>query len=58
MDLTIAILPLVTINKGLPIFPRFAPYDFLLRCKFNILTTRQPVVEIYLLTFSRFPLLN
>ena len=29
---------------------------FLSRCKFSTLTTRQPMVEIYLLTFPRFPL--
>ena len=29
---------------------------FLSRCKFSTLTTRQPVVEFYLLTFPRFPL--
>ena len=40
----------------LPISPRFMPYDFISRCKFSILTTRQPMVEFYLLTFPRFPL--
>ena len=54
MDLIITILPVVT--KDLPISPRFAPYDFLSRCKFSTLTTRQPLVEFYLLTFPRFPL--
>ena len=29
---------------------------FLSRCKFSTLTTRQPMVEFYLLTFPRFPL--
>ena len=29
---------------------------FLSRCKFSSLTTRQPMVEFYLLTFPRFPL--
>ena len=29
---------------------------FLSRCKFGTLTTRQPMVEFYLLTFPRFPL--
>ena len=29
---------------------------FLSRCKFSTLTTRQPMVEFYLLTFQRFPL--
>ena len=38
------------------ISPRFTPYDFLSRCKFSTLTTRQPMVEFYLLTFPRFPL--
>ena len=43
MDLIITILPMVT--KSLPISPRFTPYDFLSRCKFSTLTTRQPMVE-------------
>ena len=43
MDLIITILPVVT--KDLPITPRFTPYDFLSRCKFSTLTTRQPMVE-------------
>ena len=54
MDLIITILPVVT--KGLPISPRFTPYAFLSRCKFSTLTTRQPMVEFYLLTFPRFRL--
>ena len=55
MDLIIStILPVVT--KDLPIPPRFTPYNFLSRCKFSTLTTRQPMVEFYLLTFPRFPL--
>ena len=54
MDLIITILPVVT--KDLPISPRFTPYEFLSRCKFSTLTTRQPMVEFYLLTFPRFPL--
>ena len=29
---------------------------FLSRCKFSTLTSRQPMVEFYLLTFPRFPL--
>ena len=29
---------------------------FLSRCKFSTLTTRQPMVEFYLVTFPRFPL--
>ena len=54
MDLIVTILPVVT--KDLPISPRFTPYNFLSRCKFSTLTTRQPMVEFYLLTFPRFPL--
>ena len=54
MDLIITILPVVT--KDLPTSLRFTPYDFLSRCKFITLTTRQPMVEFYLLTFPRFPL--
>ena len=54
MDLIITILPVVT--KDLPTSPRFTPYNFLSRCKFSTLTTRQPMVEFYLLTFPRFPL--
>ena len=54
MDLIITILPVVT--NDLPISPRFTPYNFLSRCKFSTLTTRQPMVEFYLLTFPRFPL--
>ena len=54
MDLIIIILPVVT--KDLPISPRFTPYNFLSRCKFSTLTTRQPMVEFYLLTFPCFPL--
>ena len=54
MDLIVTILPVVT--KDLPISPRFTPYNFLSRCKFSTFTTRQPMVEFYLLTFPRFPL--
>ena len=54
MDLIITILPVVT--KDLPISPWFTPYNFLSRCKFSTLTTRQPMIEFYLLTFPRFPL--
>ena len=43
MDLIITILPVVA--KDLPISPRFTPYNFLSRCKFSTLTTRQPMVE-------------
>ena len=44
MDLFITILPVVT--KDLPIAPRSTPCDFLLRCKFSNLTTREPMVII------------
>ena len=54
MDLIITILPVVT--NDLPISPRFTPYDFLSRCKFSTLRTRQPMIDFYLLTFPRFPL--
>ena len=54
MDIIITIPPVVA--KDLPISPRFTPYDFLSRCKFSTLTTRQLMVEFYLLTFPRFPL--
>ena len=54
MGLNITILPVAT--KDLPFCPRFTPYNFLSRCKFRTLTTRQPMVEFYLLTFPRFPL--
>ena len=47
---------LLVVTKDLPISPRFTPYDFLSRCKFSTLTTRQPMVEFYLLMFPRFPL--
>ena len=43
-------------NKDLPISPRCTPYVFLSRCKFSNLTTRQPMVGFYLLTFPRFRL--
>ena len=47
MDLIIiTILPVVT--KDLHISPRFTPYNFLSRCKFSTLTTRQPMVEFLL----------
>ena len=54
MDLIITILPVVT--KDLPISPRFTPYMLLSRCKFSTLTTRQPMVEFYILTFPRLPI--
>ena len=50
----VVILPGVT--KDFPISPRFSPYESLSRCEFNTLTSRQQIVEFYLLTFSRFPL--
>ena len=54
MDLLITILPVVT--KDLSISPRLTPYDFLSRCKFGTLTTRQPMVQFDELMFPRFPL--
>ena len=54
MDLIITILPVVT--KDLPISPRFTPYNILSRCKFSTLTTRQLMVEFYLLPSPRYPL--
>ena len=36
--------------------PVHALHFFLSRCKFSTLTTHQPMVEFYLLTFLRFPL--
>ena len=53
MDLIITVLPGVT--KDLPISPPFTPYDFLSRYKFSTLTTRQLMVEFYVLTYPRFP---
>ena len=53
-DGPVAILPVVT--KDLLISPRFTPYEFVSRCKFSTLTTRQPMVEVYFLTYKRFPL--
>ena len=43
MNLIITILPVVT--KDLPISPRFTPNNFLSRCKFSTITTRQPMVD-------------
>ena len=55
MDLIITILPVDT--KDLPISPRFTPYDFFIAMQVqHSYTTRQPMVEFYLLTFPRFPL--
>ena len=48
MDPIITILPVVT--NDLPISPRFTPYNFLSRCKFSTLTTRQPMFNF---TYSR-----
>ena len=39
-----------------PLSPVHALQFFLSRCKFSTLTTRQLMVEFYLLTFPRFPL--
>ena len=44
------------VTKDLPISPRFTTYVFLSRCKFSNHTSRQPMVEFYLLAFPRFPL--
>ena len=52
MDPIITVLPVVT--KDLPISPWFTPYNFLSRCKFSTLTTRQPMVELYLLSSHAF----
>ena len=55
MDLIITILPVVT--KDLPISPRFTPYEFHRDASSaSNLTTRQPMVEVYLLASPRFPL--
>ena len=51
MVLIITILPVVT--KDLPISPRFTPYNFLSRCKFSTLTTRQPSQSWLNFTYSR-----
>ena len=42
MELIITLLPVVT--KDIPNSPQFTPYNFLSRCKFSTLTTRQPMV--------------
>ena len=55
MDLIITILPVVT--KDLPISPRFTAYNFLLRCKFSTLTTRQPMVDYKILYCTPIPTL-
>ena len=43
-------------QKIFPSLPGSRLTIFLSRCKFSTLTTRQPMVEFYLLTFPRFPL--
>ena len=43
-------------TNDLPISRRFTPYELLSQCKFSNLTTREPMIEFYLLTFQRFPL--
>ena len=43
-------------QKIFPTLPGSRLTIFLSRCKFSTLTTRQPMVEFYLLTFPRFPL--
>ena len=43
-------------HKGSSHLSRFTPYNLLSRYKFSTLTTRQPMVEFYLLTFPHFPL--
>ena len=43
-------------QKIFPSFPGSRLTIFLSRCKFSTLTTRQPMVEFYLLKFPRFPL--
>ena len=57
-DVAVLLVPVVTKDLLISISPRFTPYGFLSRCKFSTLTTRQPVVEFYSLTFPRFPLRN
>ena len=46
---------LSVVTKDLCISFRFT-HDFLSRCKFSTLTTRQPMVHFYLVTYSCFPL--
>ena len=43
-------------QRILPSLPGSRLTIFLSRCKFSTLTTRQPMVEFYLLAFPRFPL--
>ena len=54
MGPNVDVLPVV--SEDFLISTRLAPYEFLTRCKFKPLKTRQPMVELYLLAFSRFPL--
>ena len=56
MNLIIIILPVVTKDLPTVSLPGSRLATFLSRCKFSTLTTRQPMVEFYLLTFPRFPL--
>ena len=50
-------LPSCLWSQGIfPSLPGSRLTIFLSQCKFSTLTTRQPAVEFYLLTFSRFPL--
>ena len=54
MDLT---LPSCLWSQSIfPSLPGSRLKFFLSRCKFSTLTTRQPMVEFYLLAFPRFPL--
>ena len=59
----VSIPPAVTLSSCLSVVitnlfisPRFSPCEFLSRYKFSTLTTRQPIIDFYLLTCSRFPL--
>ena len=52
MGLNVTILAVFT--KDLPISSQFTPYELLSRRKLSTLTIRQPMVEFYLLTYSRF----
>ena len=48
--------PTLWSQRIFPSFPGSRLTIFLSRCKFSTLTTRQAMVEFYLLTFPRFPL--
>ena len=52
-NVAVTILLMSVVTKDLPISPRFSPYDFLSRCKFSTLTTRQPINGWILLTTTR-----